>query len=549
RNGMHKYNNADHSMLCSMVAVDNIVAGVTAKANLWAINTEQEYHEEKTHEEVQLGQPVSHQKAPLGEPSFADFLWGTRRRRAFLIFAGVAFLVQFLVFKFLYPFANYMPDSYAYIEAAARNLDVNMWPVAYSKFLRVFSSFTHSDTLLVGFQYFFMQLSGFYFLFSSLYLFKPGKIITIILVIFFLFNPLPLYLSNYISADALFTSLSFLWLAQLFWIICRPKPWMILSQAVLLLLCFTVRYNAIYYPLIAAQAFILSRQKIWMKGAGIALGSVLVLFSIFYTSNKMKDETGKRQFSAFGGWQMANNALYMYEQIPASQRGPIPARFAKLEGMVRQHMDTLKKVKFTKEDSITNYFYLWSGKGPLIQYMTKEWSKDTTTPYFKKWASEGPLYQEYAFWLIKKYPIKFVEAFLWPNALKFAVPPLEFLGVYNMGGDSVGRMVKEWFNYKSHKVKNYYKDHKTNSIQWYPVFSSLVNIFLLISLIGFLSFQGVKKAGPFFSNILLIVLSIWLINFGFSVLASPIVLRYQVIPVAICFIFSVMSIRYVDLKE
>jgi protoporphyrinogen oxidase len=48
RNGMHKYNNADHSMLTAMVAVDNIIAGETRKDNLWAINTEQEYHEEKT---------------------------------------------------------------------------------------------------------------------------------------------------------------------------------------------------------------------------------------------------------------------------------------------------------------------------------------------------------------------------------------------------------------------------------------------------------------------------------------------------------------------
>jgi protoporphyrinogen oxidase len=48
RNGMHKYNNADHSMLTAMVAVDNIIAGITSKENIWAINTEQEYHEEKT---------------------------------------------------------------------------------------------------------------------------------------------------------------------------------------------------------------------------------------------------------------------------------------------------------------------------------------------------------------------------------------------------------------------------------------------------------------------------------------------------------------------
>jgi protoporphyrinogen oxidase len=47
RNGMHKYNNQDHSMLTAMTAVENIVNGVTTKENLWAINTEMVYHEEK----------------------------------------------------------------------------------------------------------------------------------------------------------------------------------------------------------------------------------------------------------------------------------------------------------------------------------------------------------------------------------------------------------------------------------------------------------------------------------------------------------------------
>jgi protoporphyrinogen oxidase len=47
RNGMHKYNNTDHSMLSAMVAVDNIIHGVKSKANLWQLNTEQQYHEQK----------------------------------------------------------------------------------------------------------------------------------------------------------------------------------------------------------------------------------------------------------------------------------------------------------------------------------------------------------------------------------------------------------------------------------------------------------------------------------------------------------------------
>lgn len=47
RNGMHKYNNQDHSMLTAMTAVDNILAGITDKSNLWSINTEMAYNEEK----------------------------------------------------------------------------------------------------------------------------------------------------------------------------------------------------------------------------------------------------------------------------------------------------------------------------------------------------------------------------------------------------------------------------------------------------------------------------------------------------------------------
>ena len=47
RNGMHRYNNQDHSMLTAMVAVDNIESGMTDDANLWDVNAERVYHETK----------------------------------------------------------------------------------------------------------------------------------------------------------------------------------------------------------------------------------------------------------------------------------------------------------------------------------------------------------------------------------------------------------------------------------------------------------------------------------------------------------------------
>lgn len=47
RNGMHRYNNQDHSMLSAMTAVENIKAGIKEKGNIWQVNTESEYHESK----------------------------------------------------------------------------------------------------------------------------------------------------------------------------------------------------------------------------------------------------------------------------------------------------------------------------------------------------------------------------------------------------------------------------------------------------------------------------------------------------------------------
>ena len=47
RNGQHRYNNIDHSMCTSFEAVKNILSGKTEKDNIWNVNTEKEYHEEK----------------------------------------------------------------------------------------------------------------------------------------------------------------------------------------------------------------------------------------------------------------------------------------------------------------------------------------------------------------------------------------------------------------------------------------------------------------------------------------------------------------------
>jgi protoporphyrinogen oxidase len=48
RNGMHRYNNQDHSMLSAKKAVETILAGSANKSAIWAVNIDDEYHEESS---------------------------------------------------------------------------------------------------------------------------------------------------------------------------------------------------------------------------------------------------------------------------------------------------------------------------------------------------------------------------------------------------------------------------------------------------------------------------------------------------------------------
>jgi len=533
RNGMHKYNNTDHSMLTAMVSVDNIVAGVTSKENIWAVNTEQEYHEEKKMQE----QPPATAGDWMG-----DYFRVIKKHQKYLFPAAFFFLLGFFIFKSRYPFANYMPDSYGYLNAAYTNADVNTWPVAYSKFLRLLSVFTHSDKILVGLQYFLMQAASYVFLFTLNRFFRLGKWTKNILFTIVLLNPVPLYVANYVSADAMFYSVSLLWMASLVRILYEPKRSLLLAQGLLLLCCFTLRYNAMYYPLLTVFVFVVSKQRWMVRLAGIGISLIFIAGSIVYTSQKMQEASGKTQFSAFGGWQLANNALYMYETIPPEERITVPGRFAGLDRMVRNHFDTLHRVTKTREDSAANIFYLWSDKGPLVHYMTAEWEKDSLGSPFRHWASEGPLYQAYGAFLIKSYPAAFVRNFLWPNAVKYALPPPEFLSVYNMGSDSVAKAAKDWFGYKSQKIKEHAAPGKTNKItRYYSFFSMLSNLLLIIGVTGILLFTGFKDESRGLLPLIGLVVLFWMLNTVFSICASPIVLRYQVFPVFVCFCTGLLA--------
>ena len=72
RNGLHRYNNSDHSMLTAMRAVENITQGTDH--DLWAVNADSVYHEEHQEPEQPYKRVPStvYEREPLHAPEASE---------------------------------------------------------------------------------------------------------------------------------------------------------------------------------------------------------------------------------------------------------------------------------------------------------------------------------------------------------------------------------------------------------------------------------------------------------------------------------------------
>jgi len=271
---------------------------------------------------------------------------------------------------------------------------------------------------------------------------------------------------------------------------------------------------------------------------------IFISIGIFirYTITNYQKITSTSQFSAFSGWQLASNALFAYSRITHLQQ-KVPAEFIKLHTITNRHMDSLSKIN-ERPDEDLGVYYLWDDHAPLKMYMY-QYKNDDTNNGFKRWASVAPLYFKYGVYLIKKHPVAFAEYYVYPNIIKYYVPYAEFLASYNMYRDTVENIARSWFHYKTNKVKTSIKDKHIIIAEYIPISLALINLLFVLCFAGFVILNGFKKNIPYANKILCLVLGIWICNFVFSVLASPIVLRYQIFPMIITFTFMLILLTYI----
>ncbi|MBO9571956.1 MAG: hypothetical protein J7497_07070, partial [Chitinophagaceae bacterium] len=347
-----------------------------------------------------------------------------------------------------------------------------------------------------------------------------------------------------VSSDCVFLGISFIWLTLLLWTTFRPSAKIIFWHAVVLFLAFTLRYNALVYPLISIAVILLSKISLRVKFSGIGLALLLCGWFVGFTTYKYKQLTGYWQYSPFSGWQWANNAMYAYRYVDSAERKPVDKKFQVLDNMIREYFDSTRDTKrFPIESMMASTVYMWSPGLPLMKYRDSLFSKDTSAKELKKWASMGPFYQEYGLHIIKKYPRHFLRYFIWPNANKYYAPPIEFLESYNSGKVNVTRQAKTWFDYKSDKVTTRMKGSIVWVLDFYPFLSGGINVIMLSTLIFFALLKG-WTTHKNLSKIVLIGGTIWIINAAFTISASSAALRYQAFPLMLTIIISSLLIDW-----
>jgi hypothetical protein len=477
---------------------------------------------------------------------FKKWIWEDRENKRLLIIGVAAALGAFAILKFLYPYPNFMPpDSNGYIDAAFGNEYINIWPIGYSKFLRLFSSITNSDVALVWFQFLFLQASILYFVFTVRYFLQINKWTFRIVVLFSVLNPLISHLANFVSSDSIFTALSLIWLTQIIWILKKPTSGLFIVHSLITLFAFMFRYSALYYPLISLSVFSISRTNIRLKLIGMCSLLCFLTWFIANTIDQYKKESGKAQFSAFNGWELSANALYGYAHSAQIPQRDIPDQFKGIHLLVNKHMDSISKLPaYQHPDNDVGVYYFWNFSSPLVRYLSLQMKADTSKPYFIHWARLGLLYSAYGSFLIRKRPIAYIRYFVLPNLLKYYAPPVGFMGYYNVRSPVVKPDIARWFSWTSNKVNTRTDNKDIRIVAPFTILLSVMNIVYVLSLISFIISGGMKVLLPSNKQIIWAISSLWVFNMIFSVIAAPIEMRYQIFPLLFTLSMDIFFLGY-----
>lgn len=456
-----------------------------------------------------------------------------------------ATVLLWVLFKCCYPYADFFNDSYTYIQAAVDQAAISYRPIGYSLFLRLIHSMSSSDTLLVTIQFLLVQSASWLLFLTACRYYAPGRLVKALIAIFLLFNPLTYYICNFVSSDALFMSLSLFWLASLMQSMRRPTWRGIIIQWTLLLAIFFTRYAALFYPLVAAISYGWLPRGWRFRLIAMAGSVTIVTAAVVFTREMTIKDTGTLTFSAFSGWQMANNALHLYPWLPVDSAG-LPPETATLGRYVDRYFSREGNALKKKPLGATTT-YMWERSSPLHAYFddyrrlrsSLRGGADTLQlSYFTAWNRVGPTFGHYGYFLMKRHPVAYSRYYLWPSAKTFFLSPLDVLARYLDGKQEIDPIARDWFGYHVSRPRVCSATLQGNICAPYPWLSLILTVAFAVTATTVLVRRELRNRFPTWCAGLRIAAIYLGVNLCFNVFASPSVYRYQALPLILMVIFT-----------
>jgi len=470
--------------------------------------------------------------------SFISYIWNDRENRCLLLLACGLQILLWLIYKWCLPGPDYFLDSITYMVSAIHDYRVFYRPMGYARFLSLLHGFSPSFNFVVTLQYLLIGWAASACFFSIDYLlrFKHPWLKRLSWALMTL-QPMLIVLANLLSSDCLFTTLTIVWFTLLLWILLRPSWWVLIAQALVVLLAFQVRYNAIYYPLISSLAFMLAiRASFVYRVVGIGLTVLLISASYRSTRAETEEVTGADVFSGFSGWQMANNALHLLPYIRCQEESFDDPDMELLHRWVMAFADSIapgsRQAVYNGEIGTA---YLWDNHGPLKQYLFN-YCQTTRQTYLQAWYQVSPLYGQYGKTLIIRHPWLFLRRFVWANTRSFVVPGGECLSRYHCSPVKVPKEVDDWVGWDTTRAERPEPHPRFEALQSrlmapYPALHAVAGLLCLAAPLVWWILRKIKRSSRTGtgegSKLLLLWYLIFLSNIAFSVTAAPVALRYE----------------------
>jgi hypothetical protein len=461
-------------------------------------------------------------KPPINS-SFTNFIFKENR---FLVFASVVLLAcHYFILKMLFPHTIVIGDGHHYVRVAMNNMEISGWPIGYSKFLEWTHLLAKGDWIVGCLQYILLEGSVLLLYFTVQYLVRPGKWIAVTTLILLLANPFILFISNYVYSDSLFATLTILWFTFTVWYLYKPRPLYAYLLAILFILAYTIRYYAMFYPIISIPVIIISKIRWQVKVLAMALGGILLVGFRWYTENLFEKSIGRREFSPLSGWRLAGNALIMYRHLPVLQREKdiAPSELQSLHQLVLDDLTVMPPPDLLPDRLLVNYF-TFQPSSPLSRYCNVFFGDYITTGEIKKWDSVGQLYRAYGLFLIKRHPFAYLRYYVWQGVDWYIHPKVDITNVFPLGGIPILDETKQWFGYSSNwspcsSIQFY-------SITYFPIVVTALNLLFILGMLYFFSLGGYKRSSRLEKKVIVLVAVYWLIDFFFVILTTPALLRY-----------------------